>query len=60
MKLKILLFFSLSTFFITSAALAMPQIMEPSAFSEPGIMLLFGTFLIVTTAFGRKVFFNKP
>ena len=60
MKLKILLFFSLSTFFITSAALAMPQIMESSAFSEPGIMLLFGIFLIVMTAFGRKVFFKKP
>jgi len=45
MKLLIILFLFLEIFVITGSAFAMHQIGEAPSFSEPFIMLLFGTAL---------------
>jgi hypothetical protein len=59
MKLKILLFLFISIFLITSAALAMPGVLELATVSEPFIMLLFGTCLIGVASVGKTLLKEK-
>ena len=59
MKLKVMLFLSLSIFLIASAAYAMAEWVDTPFFAAPWVMLMFCMCLIGMIASARKIFLDE-